>query len=60
MIHDKLCENHDFIGNDRYLSSLIFERLLRVAGVNKLKRRVMFLAVDNFQRFCGWNKKEEK
>lgn len=59
MIHDKLCENHDFIGYDRYLSSLIFERLLRVAGVNPIKRKVMFLAVDNFQRFCGWNKKKD-
>lgn len=56
MIHDKLCENHHFIGHDRKLSSIIFERLLQVAGVNKFKRKLMFLAVDNFQRFCGWNK----
>ena len=60
MIHDKLCENHDFIGYDRYLSSIIFERLLRVAGVNKIKRRVMFLAVDNFQKFCGWDKEKKQ
>ena len=60
MIHDKLCENHHFIGHDRYLSSIIFERLLRVAGVNKIKRRLMFLAVDNFQRFCGWNKSKKQ
>lgn len=63
MLHDKLCENHDFIGYDRLLSSIIFERLLRVAGVNKIKRQVMFLAVDNFQRiFRNWNvgHKEDK
>lgn len=56
MVHDFLCENHNVINNDRYLSSVIFERLLRVAGVNALKRKLMFLAVDNFQKFCGWNK----
>ena len=58
MVHDKLCENHDFVNHNRYLSSLIFERLLKVAGVNKIKRKVMFIAVDNYQKlFCGWNKK---
>lgn len=57
MIHDKLCENHNFIGNDRLLSSIIFERLLRVAGVNSIKRKLMFTAVDNWQKlFCGWEK----
>lgn len=62
MIHDKLCENHEFINHDRLLSSIIFERLLKVAGVNKLKRQVMYLAVDNYQKlFCNWKKiKEDK
>lgn len=58
LCHDFCCENHSIVGHDRYLSSLVFERLLKVAGVNKLKRKVMFIAVDNFQKlFCGWNKK---
>lgn len=63
MLHDFVCENHDVIGYERYLSSIIFERLLRVAGVNNIKRKLMFLAVDNFQKiFRNWNigHKEDK
>lgn len=57
MVHDYLTENHSVINHDRLLSSVIFERLLRVAGVNKLKRKLMFLAVDNYQKlFCNWKK----
>ena len=55
MFHDRLCENHDFIKNDRYLSSLIFRELLIACGVGKFKANVMFNAVDNFQKiFGGW------
>lgn len=58
MLHDFICEHHGVIDNERYLSSIIFERLLRVAGVNKIKRKLMFWAVDNWQKvFCKWNKK---
>lgn len=56
-VHDKLCENHQFINNNRYLSSLIFRELLIAYGVSKFKANVMFNAVDNFQKlFGGWNK----
>jgi hypothetical protein len=55
MVHDKLCENHSFVKNDRYLSSLIFRELLIAYGVGKFKANVMFNAVDNFQKlFGGW------
>lgn len=55
MVHDKLCENHNFIKNDRYLSSLILRELLIAYGVGKFKANVMFNAVDNFQKlFGGW------
>lgn len=53
-IHDVLCENHNLIDNNRNLSSLIFRELLIVAGVGKTKSQIMYLTVDNFQRFCGW------
>lgn len=57
MFHDRLCENHEFIKNDRYLSSLIFRELLIACGVGKFKANVMFNAVDNFQKLCGhWGK----
>ena len=59
MVHDKLCEKHSFIKNNRYLSSLIFKSLLLASGVGKTRADIMFNAVDNFQKFFGgW--KEEK
>lgn len=54
LIHDVLCENHAYIDNDRNFSSKILKSLLIVGGVNKIKAQTMYLAVDNFQRFCGW------
>ena len=54
MVHDRLCENKDFIGRNRYLSSLIFKKLLIYCGVSEFKAGTMFHAVDNFQKFCGW------
>lgn len=56
MVHDKMCENHGIVDNDRQLSSMIFREILIGAGVGKYKAQTMFLAVDNFQRFCGWSK----
>lgn len=55
-IHDVLCENHNYIDNNRNLSSKIFKELLLIAGVSKIKAQIMYLSVDNFQRFCGWKK----
>lgn len=53
MVHDKLCENHNFIKNDRHLSSLIFKELLLASDVGEVKANIMFNAVDNFQKICG-------
>lgn len=53
MVHDRLCENHDFIKNNRYLSSLIFRELLIAYKVGKFKANVMFNAVDRFQALFG-------
>ena len=60
MIHDVLCENHQYINHNRNLSSRIFKGLLLSAGVSKFKAQTMYLAVDNYQRFCGWNEKSQK
>lgn len=54
MIHDKLCENHDLIDDNRYLSTIIFERLLYVSKVNPFSRWLMKHSVDNWQKFCDW------
>lgn len=56
MIHDVLCEHHEYIENDRYLADKVFERLLYVSGVPAINRWLMFHSVDNFQKFCGWEK----
>lgn len=53
LIHDVLCENHQYIDNDRELSSKVFRALLVASGVSKLKAQIMFLAVDNFQKIMG-------
>ena len=53
MIHDVLCENHDYINNDRYFSTIVFERLLFVSGVGGFKRWMMKHSVDNFQKIAG-------
>ena len=54
LIHDVLCENHKYIDNNRELSSKVFRGLLLESGVGKIKAQLMYLAVDNFQRFCKW------
>jgi hypothetical protein len=53
LIHDVLCENHDYIDSQRYLSTIIFERLLYVSKVNAFYRWMMKHAVDNAQKICG-------
>lgn len=53
-VHDFMCEHHEVIGNNRYLSTLIFEALCEYFGrFNSLKRWAMFHSVDNYQKVCG-------
>lgn len=54
MVHDKMCECHYLIENNRNLSSRIFKELLIACGASKLKAQIMYLAVDNFQKTQGW------
>lgn len=53
MIHDVLCENHQYVQYDRYLSTIILERLLYVSGVGFFKRWMMKHSVDNYQKIKG-------
>lgn len=57
LLHDNLCENHSYVDNDRYFADKIFERCLFVGDTPPLVRWLMFHSVDNFQKFCGWEKK---
>ena len=58
LVHDLMCENKEFVNNDRYFADKVFERLLYVSGVNAFKRWAMFHAVDNYQKFQGWGNKK--
>lgn len=55
LIHDVLCENHEYVNNDREFSSKVFNALLEVAEVPAFKRFLMKNSVDLFQRFQGWS-----
>lgn len=54
LVHDQLCEHHQYVGGDRRLSTLVFRALIEQAGVSKFKARIMSEAVDVFQRTQGW------
>ena len=54
LIHDVLCENHNYVENDRYFSTIVFERLLYTSKINPFSRWVMKHSVDNFQKLKGW------
>lgn len=57
LIHDTLCENHQYIDNNRYLCDRVFERLLYVAEVPAWRRFLMFHSVEIFQKIVGkWDK----
>lgn len=55
LIHDYMCEHHDCVGSDREFSTIVFNELLKVSGVGKVKRFFMKNSVDIFQKcFCNW------
>lgn len=58
LVHDMLCEHKVYVDNDRYFADKIFERNLFIAGVPAPLRWAMFHSVDNWQKFCGWEKKK--
>ena len=53
LTHDVLCENHNYVDGDRYLSTIVFERLLYVSKVNPFSRWMMKHSVDNAQKIIG-------
>lgn len=56
MIHDYICNNKYIVNFDRNFSSRVFRAMLLKAGVSRFKAQIMYLAVDIYQRFCGWGK----
>ena len=58
LIHDVLCQNHDYIDKDRKLSSKVFRSILTASGVGKIKAYIMYLAVDLYQKFFAERRKK--
>ena len=57
LVHDILCENHNYVNYDREFSTIVFNALLEAAEVPSLRRFVMKHSVDLYQRFgCDWSK----
>ena len=53
LLHDKLCENHSFINNDRSLSTLVLIGCMKSADVGALKCCLIKYSVDNYQKYAG-------
>ncbi len=53
LLHDVLCENHNYVNNDRYFAGKVFERCLFVSDTCSFVRWLMFHSVDNYQKLRG-------
>lgn len=60
LIHDKICEEKILVAYDRRFSSIILERLLRVADTDVFRRFAMFVAVEIYQMCRNWNCERKK
>ena len=57
LIHDVLCEHHEYINNDKSFSTDVFNALLESSGVYSFKRFLMKNSVAFYQTiFCNWGK----
>lgn len=55
LIHDVICEHHEYVNNDRSFSTEVFNALLEFSSVNCFKRFFMKNSVACFQTiFCNW------
>lgn len=54
LIHDVLCEHHNYIDNDRNFSTEVFNSLLEASEVLPIKRFFMKKSVNFYQKFCNW------
>ncbi len=57
LVHDVLCEHHNYVNYDRAFSTNVFNALLKVGDVNSCQRFFMKNSVACFQTmFCTWKK----
>ena len=55
LVHDVLCENHNYVDNDRSFSTDVFNALLKSSDVGAVRRFLMKNSVACFQSlFCRW------
>lgn len=55
LIHDVLCEHHEYVNNDRAFSTDVFNALLENSKVGNIKRFFMKNSVAFYQTiFCRW------
>ena len=55
LVHDVLCEHHEYVHNDKSFSTEVFNALLESSEVGKLRRFCMKNSVACFQTlFCNW------
>ena len=52
LIHDILCEHHEYVNNDRSFSTNVFNALLESNGINNIKRFLMKNSVACYQTIC--------
>lgn len=61
LVHDVLCEHHDYVDNDRIFSSEVFNALLEASEVSCFQRFLMKNSVNVFQKFfCNWGRGQGK
>ena len=60
MVHDKLCNIHSLVGNDRQLSSMIFREIGITSGAFKWFMNIAYHCVDNYQKIWGKDLKGNK
>lgn len=54
LIHDILCENHQYVNGDRFFATEVFNALLEASNVFCIKRFFMKNSVNLYQIFCNW------
>lgn len=52
LVHDVICEHHEYIDNDRSFSTEVFNALLEASGVSTIKRFFMKNSVALYQTMC--------
>lgn len=59
LVHDVLCENHNYVDNDRSFSTNVFNALLKISDVGACRRFFMKNSVACFQTLCcAWEKEK--